>query len=85
MPAEQADLLRLRTLSGNEDPVCGIYLLLLQQGLESIESAQFPVPGPESVQDQTAARLLLEAARLSLRSGAGPFRCLGRSRPRPSI
>ncbi|WP_204138406.1 helicase-related protein [Halomicronema sp. CCY15110] len=85
MPAEQADLLRLRPLSGNEDQVCGIYLPLLEQGLENIESAQFPVPGPESVQDQTAARLLLEAARLSLRSGAGPFRCLGRLsvRPRP--
>ncbi|MFM6130544.1 MAG: helicase-related protein [Sphaerospermopsis kisseleviana] len=77
--------MRLRPLSGNEDQACGIYLPLLEQGLETIESAQFPVPVPEAVQDHTAARLLMEAARLSLRSGAGPFRCLGRLsvRPRP--
>jgi len=85
MPSEQKDLMRLRPLSGNEDQACGIYLPLLEQGLETIESAQFPVPVPEAVQDHTAARLLMEAARLSLRSGAGPFRCLGRLsvRPRP--
>ena len=85
MPSEQKDLMRLRPLSGNEDQACGIYLPLLEQGLETIESAQFPVPDPEAVQDHTAARLLMEAARLSLRSGAGPFRCLGRLsvRPRP--
>jgi len=85
MPSEQNDLMRLRPLSGNEEQACGIYLPLLEQGLEAIESAQFPIPGPEAVQDHTAARLLMEAARLSLRSGAGPFRCLGRLsvRPRP--
>lgn len=85
MPSAQADLLRLRPLSGNEEQVCGIYLPLLEQGLENIDSAQFPVPTPEAIQDHTAARLLMEAARLSLRSGAGPFRCLGRLsvRPRP--
>lgn len=85
MPSEQADLLRLRPLSGNEDQVCGIYLPLLEQGLESLDSAQFPVPVPQAIQDHAAARLLVEAARLSLRSGAGPFRCLGRLsvRPRP--
>ncbi|MEB3288923.1 MAG: helicase-related protein [Leptolyngbya sp.] len=85
MPSEQADLLRLRPLSGNEDQVCGIYLPLLKQGLESLDSAQFPVPAPQAIQDHAAARLLAEAARLSLRSGAGPFRCLGRLsvRPRP--
>lgn len=85
MPSEQNDLMRLRPLSGNEEQACGIYLPLLEQGLEAIESAQFPIPGPEAVQDHTAARLLMEATRLSLRSGAGPFRCLGRLsvRPRP--
>ena len=85
MPSDQADLLRLRPLSGNEDQVCGIYLPLLEQGLESLDSAQFPVPAPQAIQDHAAARLLAEAARLSLRSGAGPFRCLGRLsvRPRP--
>jgi superfamily II DNA or RNA helicase len=85
MPSEQADVLRLRPLSGHEGQVCGIYLPLLEQGLERLDSAQFPLPRPEAIQDQAAARLLVESARLSLRSGAGPFRSLGRLsvRPRP--
>ncbi|MGL5062914.1 MAG: helicase-related protein, partial [Microcoleus sp.] len=50
-----------------------------------IEPAQFPAPNPSTIQDHIAAQLLLNATRLSLRSGAGPFRCLGRLsvRPRP--
>lgn len=82
LPAESSDIIRLRPLSGNEDQICGIYRPL---GLEEIAGAQFPLPQPEAIQDHTAVQLLMDAARLSLRSGAGPFRCLGRLsvRPRP--
>ncbi|NJM66373.1 MAG: DEAD/DEAH box helicase [Acaryochloris sp. RU_4_1] len=82
LPSENSEVIRLRPLSGNEDQVCGIYQPL---ELEPIASAQFPAPRPEAVQDHTAAQLLMDAARLSLRSGAGPFRSLGRLsvRPRP--
>jgi len=82
VPSENQDIIRLRPLSGNEDLLCGIYKPL---ELESIKSAQFPLPQPGSVQDHAAAQLLMDAARLSLRNGAGPFRCLGRLsvRPRP--
>jgi len=82
LPSENEDIIRLRPLSGNEDQICGIYRPL---DIEIIKSAQFPLPLPESVQDHTAAQLLMNAARLSLRNGAGPFRCLGRLsvRPRP--
>lgn len=82
LPSEIADVVRLRPLSGNEDQVCGIYQPL---ELEPIEQAHFPAPTSDAVQDHTAAQLLMDAARLSLRSGAGPFRCLGRLsvRPRP--
>lgn len=82
LPSEIPDVMRLRPLSGNEEQICGIYQPL---ELETITSAQFPAPNPEAVQDHTAAQLLLDAARLSLRSGAGPFRSLGRLsvRPRP--
>lgn len=82
LPSEQADVIRLRPLSGNEERICGIYQPL---ALEAIASAQFPAPQPESIQDHRAAQLLMDAARLSLRSGAGPFRSLGRLsvRPRP--
>lgn len=82
LPSENQDIIRLRPLSGNEDQIGGIYLPL---GLETIEPAQFPLPQPQAVQDHTAAQLLMDAARLSLRNGAGPFRCLGRLsvQPRP--
>lgn len=81
IPSEQADVLLLRPLSGNEEFICGIY-----RGLpEKIEPAVFPLPNPEGVDNHESAQLLLDATRLSLRSGAGPFRCLGRLsvRPRP--
>ena len=82
LPSENPEVIRLRPLSGNEDQVCGIYQLLQ---LEPIVSAQFPAPKADAVQDHTSAMLLMDAARLSLRNGAGPFRSLGRLsvRPRP--
>ncbi|HBB33293.1 MAG TPA: helicase [Cyanobacteria bacterium UBA8803] len=82
LSSEIPEVIRLRPLSGNEEQICGIYQPL---ALEPIVSAQFPAPKSESVQDHTAAQLLMDAARLSLRSGAGPFRSLGRLsvRPRP--
>ena len=82
LPSDSPDLIRLRPLSGNEDQICGIYTRL---NLETIEPAQFRTPNASTIQDHVAAQLLLDATRLSLRSGAGPFRCLGRLsvRPRP--
>ena len=82
LPSENQEIVRLRPLSGNEDQIAGIYLPLR---LETITPATFPLPKPDQVQDHTAAALLRDAARLALRSGAGPFRCLGRLsvRPRP--
>lgn len=38
-------------------------------GLEPLEAAQFPPPTASAVGDHAAAGLLLDAARLSLRSG----------------
>ncbi|MCG6133486.1 MAG: DEAD/DEAH box helicase [Nostoc sp. LLA-1] len=85
LPSENQDVVRLRPLSGNEDEITGIYRQLLQEQLEHIEPATFPLPQATSVKDHAAALLLMDAARLLLRSGAGPFRCLGRLslRPRP--
>ncbi|ACB54351.1 hypothetical protein cce_5005 [Crocosphaera subtropica ATCC 51142] len=81
LPAEQEEVIRLRPLSGSEEQVCGIYTILG----EKIEPATFPHPQGTHLRNHEAGRLLLDAARLSLRSGAGPFRCLGRLsvRPRP--
>lgn len=82
LPSDNSEVVRLRPLSGNEEQICGVFTRL---GLETIEPAQFDPPNPETIQNHTAAQLLMDATRLSLRSGAGPFRCLGRLsvRPRP--
>ena len=81
LPSDLSDIIRLRPLAGSESEICGIFTPLET----NIRDAQFPVPNAEALQDHTAGQLLLEAARLSLRSGAGPFRCLGRLSvsPRP--
>lgn len=85
LPAENEEIIRLRPLSGNEEEIAGIYNKLRELGLETLEEAVFPLPNPISVKDHEAALLLMDAARLLLRSAAGPFRCLGRLslRPRP--
>jgi SNF2-related domain len=75
LPSENEEIIRLRPLSGNEDEIAGIYR---QLGVEKIEPATFPLPEAKLVKDHKAALLLMSAARLLLRSGAGPFRCFGR-------
>ncbi|MBD2138378.1 DEAD/DEAH box helicase [Anabaena sp. FACHB-1237] len=84
LPDENKDLIRLRPLSGNESETIGIYRPLIEN-IETIEPASFPLPVVDNIQDHSAALLLMDAARHLLRSGAGPFRCLGRLslRPRP--
>lgn len=81
LPSDLLDIVRLRPLAGSESEICGIFTPLEKD----IKDAKFPVPNAKAIQDHTAGKLLLEAARLSLRSGAGPFRCLGRLSvsPRP--
>ncbi len=82
LPSEQSDLLLLRPLGGTEAEVCGIYIPV--EG-DSVRPAAFQPPDPKLSGDFVSGQLLRDAARLSLRSGAGPFRSLGRImvRPRP--
>jgi superfamily II DNA or RNA helicase len=79
---DDQDVLSLRPLSGSDSETCGIHLAL--EG-DSIEPASFPMPDPQAAGDFVAGTLLRDAARLSLRNGAGPFRSLGQLsvRPRP--
>ncbi len=81
-PSAHADILMLRPLGGIDGESCGIYLPI--EG-DSVSQAQFPPPDPGAAGDFVAGQLLRNAARLSLRNGAGPFRSLGRlaARPRP--
>jgi superfamily II DNA or RNA helicase len=85
LPSPQEEIFLLRPLTGSEDEVCGIYKQLAHLGFDRVEPAVFPLPKPEEVSDAVGAELLWNAARLSLRDGAGPFRSLGRIsvRPRP--
>ncbi len=80
-PSDNPDVLLLRGL-GSDLETIGIYLPL---GLDPVEPASFPPPDPNTARDHISAQLLRNAARLNFRSGAGPFRSLGRVsvRPRP--
>src|SRR5579864_8868572 len=82
LPSDDQDVVNLRPLSGTEAETCGIYRPLEGQDLAG---AEFPNPDPSTAGDFVAGALLRNAARLALRSGAGPFRSLGRLsvRPRP--
>jgi superfamily II DNA or RNA helicase len=82
LPSDHDDILLLRPLGGGEAEVCGIYLPL--EG-KHVTEAHFAPPDPAHAGDFVSGALLRDAARLSLRSGAGPFRSLGRlgARPRP--
>ncbi|GAB4187027.1 MAG: helicase-related protein [Roseiflexaceae bacterium] len=82
LPSDQEDVLLLRPIGGSEAEICGIFLPIEGQ---HIRHASFPLPDPAQAGDFVAGKLLRDASRLVLRSGAGPFRSLGRLgiRPRP--
>jgi len=90
LPSEDSDLILLRPIGKTDREVCGVYkpltdLIAYSLPFERIKQAEFPLPSAEDVKDHQAVRLLLESARLLLREGAAPFRCLGHLsiRPRP--
>jgi superfamily II DNA or RNA helicase len=82
LPSQDDDLLLLRPLGGRAAGVCGVFLPLEEH---DVRPATFAPPDPAAMGDFESGALLRDAARLSLRSGAGPFRCMGRLgfRPRP--
>ncbi len=85
IPSRQEGVVMLRPLSGAEEETCGVSLELMKYGVDTISSADFPLPSPERAGDAASVGLLFDAARLILRDGAGPFRSLGKIsvRPRP--
>src|ERR1039458_4963691 len=74
--------LLMHPLSGREDEAIGIFRAL--EGAQ-VKEGIFTDPSPEHAGDYVSGKLLRNAVRLSLRSGDGPFRSLGRIsvRPRP--
>ena len=86
LPSADPELLLLRPLGGADGEITGIHLPLSRAlAIDRVEPASFPAPDPALAGDIVAGRLLRDATRLTFRSGAGPFRSLGRIsvRPRP--
>jgi hypothetical protein len=82
LPPREPEVLQLRPLTTAQGDEVGLFLPL--EG-DRVRQARFTDPEPASGGDATGIMTLFDAARLSLRSGAGPFRSLGRISviPRP--
>lgn len=80
LPESTEDLLLVRPVGGLDEEITGIMPVV-----EEVKSASFSFPTLADEGDFTAGRLLRDAARLSTRSAAGPFRSFGRMavEPRP--
>lgn len=82
LPDDMEALLRLRPLAGSAAEQAAVLMPL--EG-SKIAQATFPRPSGDALGDAQGLLTLLDAARLSLRAGAAPFRSLGRISvtPRP--
>ena len=82
VPADEEDVVRLRPVDGSDDDAIGLFLPIED---EALEQSQYPPPDPGKAGSLRGGLLLRDAVRLMLRSGAGPFRSLGRLSvvPRP--
>ncbi len=90
LPSNDVQIFRLRPLAGAIDEAVKVHKTLaeLMQAYlpeEGIRLSQFPLPSSDDVSDVSSAHLLWQAARLTLRDGASPFRSLGRISIRPRI
>ena len=82
LPPDEPDVVRLRPVDGSDTDAVGIYLPLEP---EALKPSEYQKPDPTLAGDFTGSLLLRDAVRLGLRSGAGPFRSMGRLSviPRP--
>jgi superfamily II DNA or RNA helicase len=80
LPDSTDEVLMVRPMGGLDDEVVGICT-----AIEEVTSANFSLPNPEQPGDFNSCRLLRDAARLSTRSAAGPFRSFAKIavEPRP--
>lgn len=90
LPSDSPDVYMLRPLTGAIDEVVAVHrqltdLIGYDLPEERVRSAAFPLPSVEDLSDAASAHLLWQAARLTLREGATPFRSLGRISIRPRI
>lgn len=82
IPSEDDDVILLRPVDGSDSDAVGLLAALEP---DAVSHTRYPLPDPATAGDFTGALLLRDAVRLSLRSGAGPFRSMGRLSvtPRP--
>ncbi len=80
LPDSSEDLLLARPVGGLDEEIVGIV-----PAVEPAESATFPNPSRDDIGDFRSGLLLRDAARLSTRAAAGPFRSFARIavEPRP--
>lgn len=80
LPDSTDELLMLRPVGGLDEEIAGVL-----PAVEPVQSASFSLPGQEDLGDFASGQLLRDAARLSTRAAAGPFRSFGRiaAEPRP--
>lgn len=80
LPESTDELLIVRPVGGLDEEITGIL-----PAIEPVESATFAPPTKDDVGDFASGRLLRDAARLSTRAAAGPFRSFARINvePRP--
>lgn len=83
-PSADEDIILLKPLGGTDQEIKGIYKKLNLEE-EQLQRAIFPLPTGDQIGNFESALILYHAARLSFRSGAGPFRSMGKLsfRPRP--
>lgn len=82
LPSDDKDLLLLKPLGGTDLEITGIYKPLANAA-DKPQRYDFVKPTASDLGDFTSAKLLYNAARLSFRNAAGPFRCLGKLSFRP--
>ena len=82
IPANEQSVIRLRPVDGSDDDAVGLFLPIES---DNIHLSEYSVPDPDDAGTLRGGLLLRDAMRLMLRSGAGPFRSLGRLSvvPRP--
>lgn len=80
LPDSSEEVLMVRPVGGLDEEVTG-----LMPAVETVASARFSFPTREDLGDFQAGALLRDAARISTRAAAGPFRSFGRIavEPRP--
>lgn len=71
------ELLLVQPLGGCQEEITGLFLPS-SNVTDRPKPAEFPLPTPEDMGNFAHARILYNAARLSFRNGAGPFRCLAK-------